>query len=172
MIKLFLYLFNTCIKDHVGRIAATLKRHLWFLSQGAHTLVGKPYFNHENFWEDKLENVCKQTFFASLLSDPFSSFPCSINTTRTNSANNIVQISLPSGVFMNLTNGCLGQNIGVSKADRGLNMLSSLFALGGSLSSGFVFSLPLTPTGQHLLLWFKYPFGGFNSWYLVTPLIP
>lgn len=97
---------------------------MWFLSQGAHTLVGKPYINHEEFWEDKLENVCKHiTGCASCLPlcCQIHSLPSLAQLIQECSANNIVQASLPSDVFMDLTNGSLEQKIGASKAERGQN---------------------------------------------------
>lgn len=54
--------------------------------------------------------VCQ--LFACLFSDPFSSLPCSIYIKKANSAKNIVQSSLPSAVFLDLTNGRHGQKIG------------------------------------------------------------
>lgn len=57
----------------------------------------------------------------------------------------------------------LGRRLEGPKQREARITLPSLFAFGGSLSSGSVSSLPVTPTGQLLPLWFKYPFAGSNS---------
>lgn len=71
--------------------------------------------------------------------------------TKANPANSFVQTCLPSGIFINLTNGRHGQKIGGSKAQRGQdNSPLSLYFRKG-LSAVAVPSLAVTPTGQFCL---------------------
>lgn len=64
--------------------------------------------------------------------------------TKANPADSIVQAPLPSDVFMGLTNGGKGRRWSDPK-QREARILHTLFALGGSLSSGWVSSLTIAP---------------------------
>ena len=125
----------------LGSRVTTLKRHLWFLSRGAHSLVGKTYINHEEFWEDKLENVCKHiTGCASCL--PIC---CQIHSLPSLAQFILQELILQTKLCRLLCHlvsswiwlmGSLSRTLEGPEQREARITLPSLFALGGSLSSG------------------------------------
>lgn len=165
------------LRTTLGIRVTILKRHWWFFSYGANTLLGKPEIIHEEFWEDKLENVCKHiTECASKL--PVCSYIHFLPFLALFYIIGLILQTTLCRLFWHLASLWVSLMVGRGRRLEGLKQnepkitLLSLFALGGSLGGGSVSSLAVVPARQLLPLWFKYPFGDSNSWHMVTLLLP